>query len=265
MKRTAAVILLTLALCAAAAAQSAASKSKPSRSNKAAATGASKSTAAADDEVERLLDRYVQAQGGAGLLAVKTRIMRGGVDLSHSPVSGKFESYEKMPQKSLIVVNMPGGQFIEASDGGKRWIKSPWAVVSLAVAEDPLSNAGGLRGAGGFKWRSLFSSARVRGRAVVEGRETVVLAATPVGRGPVLMYFDAETGLLSKQEFVRPGGGKDEELQAVYIDSYATVDGLKAPALFRHVYPKFTMTFRVYEIKHNVIINDALFTDPNGK
>src|SRR5688500_173687 len=124
MKRTAAVILLTLALYAAAAAQSAASKSKPSRSNRAAAAGASKSTAAADDEVERLLDRYVQAQGGAGLLAVKTRIMRGGVDLSHAPLSGKFESYEKMPQKSLIVVNMPGGQFIEASDGGKRWIKS---------------------------------------------------------------------------------------------------------------------------------------------
>src|SRR5688572_16541332 len=107
MKRTAAVILLTLALCAAAAAQSAAPKSKPSRSNRAA--GASKSAAAADDEVERLLDRYVQAQGGAGLLAVKTRIMRGGVDLSLPHVSGKFESYEKMPQKSLIVVNMPGG------------------------------------------------------------------------------------------------------------------------------------------------------------
>lgn len=266
MKSTAAVLLMTLALCAAASAQSAASKPKPSRPNKAAASGGSKSmTAAADDEVERLLDRYVLAQGGVGLAAVKTRIMRGGVDLSLSPVSGKFESYEKMPKKSLIVVNMPGGQFIEASDGGKRWIKSPWSVVSLAVAEDPLSNAGGLRGAGGFKWRSLFSSARVKGRAVVDGRETVVLAATPVGRGPVLMYFDAETGLLSKQEFVRLGGGKDEELQAIYIDGYATVDGLKAPALFRHVYPKFTMTFRVYEIKHNVPIDDALFTDPNGK
>lgn len=99
----------------------------------------------------------------------------------------------------------------------------------------------------------------------MDGHETIVLAATPRGREPVVMYFDAETGLLRKQEFIHPSGVKHERLGEVYIDSYATVDGVKVPALFRYVYADFTMTFRIYEIKHNVPIDDTLFRDPNGK
>jgi hypothetical protein len=263
MKRTAAATLLTLALCAAAAAQTGAPSPKPARARKAAPAAPGKS-AAAEDEIERLFDRLMLAQGGMALLLVKSRVMRGNVEMSMSPAPASFESYEKMPGKSLVVIEGPGGQFIQASDGDKRWVKSPWAGVKAAgpATADPLS--GGSPGAEGFKWRSLFSSARLKGRAVVDGRETVVLAATPRGREPLVMYFDAETGLLRKQEFAYPGG-KEDKLGAVYIDSYATVDGVKVPALFRYVYPDFTMTFRVYEVKHNVAINDALFRDPNGK
>jgi hypothetical protein len=265
MKRIPAAILVMLSLCAYAAAQSVASKSTRPRAKRAAADTGSKSAATADDEVERLLDRNVLAQGGVALFLVKTRIMRGAAEMSTSDQPGTFESYEKMPKKSLIVINAPSGQFIQASDGGMRWVKSPWGGAATAgpVADDPSSRRA--PGANGFKWRSIFSSARLKGRAVVEGRETVVLAATPVGGEPVLMYFDAETALLRKQEFVRPGGGKDDELKAVYIDSYGTVDGLKVPSVFRHVYANFTITFRVYEVKHNVTIDDALFASPSGK
>lgn len=261
MKRTLATLLLTYTLCAApSAAQTAAPKPKTPRAKDAAAAGAQ--PAPAEDEVGRLLDRYVLALGGAGLPAVRTRIMRGGVDMSLSPLPGTFESYEKAPKKSLIVVNAPSGQFLHASDDGRTWVKTPFAGATAAgvVGGDLVRQAGGA-----FRWRNVFSSARVKGRAFVEGRETVVLAATPVGGGPLLMHFDAETGLLRKQEFVRVGGGKETDLRAIYIDSYATVDGLKAPALFRHVYPQFTMTFRVSEVKHNVPISDALFADPNGR
>jgi hypothetical protein len=100
---------------------------------------------------------------------------------------------------------------------------------------------------------------------VAGGRAAVAVAATPLGRDPVVMYFDAETGLLLKQEFVRPAGAKGDEMEAVYTDSYGTVDGVKVPALFRHVYRTYTMTFRVVEVKHNVPIDDALFADPNGR
>jgi hypothetical protein len=189
--------------------------------------------------------------------------MRGTVEISASPIPGSFEAYEKMPKKSLFVISGPAGQFIQASDGGRKWIKSPFAGVMAAgaVADDPLSG-----GSGAFKWRDLFSSARLKGRAMVDGHETVVLAATPRGGQPLVMYFDKQTGLLRKQEFAYPdAAGNGDKLGAVHIDSYATVDGVKVPALFRYVYPEMTMTFRVTVVKHNVPIDDALFKDPNGK
>ena len=265
MKRTAATILITLSLSAAAAAQTPASKAKPTRAKKASATVASAS--AADDEVERVFDRYFLASGGLAYAALRTRIMRGTVEISNSPVDASFEAYEKMPRRSLIVITGPGGQFIQASDSGRKWVKSPWGGVMSAPSaggEDVLSN-GGKGGSNGFKWRSHFSSVRLKGRAVVEGRETIVLAATPVGGQPSVMYFDAQTGLLRKQEYVNPGAPKGERPSTVYIDSYATVDGVKVPVLFRYVYPGMTMTFRATVVKHNVAIDDALFKDPNVK
>jgi hypothetical protein len=66
--------------------------------------------------------------------------------------------------------------------------------------------------------------------------------------------------------FVNPvAGSGGERLLGVYYDSYATVDGVKVPALFRQVYTSFTLTFMVTEVKHNVTISDALFRDPNAK
>ena len=98
--------------------------------------------------------------------------------------------------------------------------------------------------------------------------ELIVLAVTPKGNlgKPSLLYFDAKTYLLRKQEPDRAAGGWGENpLKAIYIDSYATVDGVRLPALFRIVTNDFTMTFRVTEVKHNVNIDERLFDSPEGK
>ena len=254
LKQTTAVLILLLFLVAAA----------PGQRLRARVKGDAQDSG---EEVERLLERYVLAQGGAALFKLKTRIMRGRVEVSDSPVPGTFESYEKAPDKELGIVNVPVGQFITGSDGVRHWQQSPWGaarVVGFAGSEDLLREAA--KGKGGFKWRNAFAASRLKGRAREDGREMIVLAATPRGGQPVLMYFDAETYLLRKQEPDRAAGSKDAEwLKAVYIDSYATVEGVKVPALFRLVTDQFTLTFRVTEVKHNVHIDDGLFRNPTGK
>lgn len=238
----------------------------PGQSRRAGAAGDAKAKDAGE-EVERLLERYVLAQGGMALLKVRTRIVRGRVEMSESPVPGSFESYEKGLDKELSIINAPVGQFISASDGGKSWQQVPWGAatsVGYSGGEDLLRDAS--KGKGDFKWRNAFTASRLKGRAKVDGREMIVLAATPKGGQPVLLYFDAETYLLRKQEPDRAAGSKDADLlKAIYIDSYATVDGVKMPALFRIVTKQFTLTFRVTEVKHNVHIDDALFRGPAGK
>lgn len=277
MKRTFAATLLILTSCASGYAQDARrveASSSPSRAKASAprlprvkeiTADESLKAGADDEEVERLFDRNLLAQGGVATFRIKTRITRGRVEMSESPNPGTFESYEKEPDKKIEVLNAPVGQFIDAADGGRRWEQSPWgAAVTLGGGEDE-SKGEGASGSRGLRWRKYFSSARIRGGAVLDGREMVVLAATPKGGRPVVMYFDAETWLLRKQEFSPPSPRQENEFKAVVIDRYSEVDGVKVPTVFRQIFTKYTLTFRIYEVKHNVPIDDALFRNPNGK
>ncbi|MFL6253656.1 MAG: LolA family protein [Pyrinomonadaceae bacterium] len=218
------------------------------------------------DEVEQLLDRYMLAQGGVALFKVKTRTVRGRIEMSDSPLTGTFEMYSKAPAKVMMVANTPLGQIIEVSNGGQRWMQTPWGEMKTAsgAGEEMLARAAS--GKGGFRWRNAFSAASLKGTAVIDGRKMIVLDATISGRARMLWYFDAETFLLRKLEFPAQAGAQEtERLCAVYYDSYATVDGVKVAALFRQVYTNFTLTFRVTDVKHDVLIEDALFETPNGK
>ncbi len=278
MKRTLAAALLILATFAAADAQDAgrvasnASYSKPSKSGASRSTRAKVSAPdkslkanAGDEEVERLFARNLLAQGGMATFKIKTRITRGRVEMSESPNPGTFESYEKAPDKKLEVLNAPVGQFIDAADGTRRWEQSPWGAAVTLVRGEEESGEGGGQGARGLTWRKYFSSARIRGRAVLDGREMVVLDATPRGDRPVVMYFDAETLLLRRQDYSPRTPRQENEFKAVVIDRYDAVDGVKVPTVFRQIFTKYTLTFRIYEVKHNVPIDDALFRNPNGR
>ena len=251
MKNSLAAVLILLSLASAAHGQNL--PATPAKS------------AEAFDKVDRLLEIWDLAQGGAALNKITTRVVRGRIEMSGSNLTGSFEKYLKKPGKSLMVANTPRGQFIEASDGKRWWIQTPWgAAASAGYGDVALSRPAA--GHGGPKWKEVFSAASLKGMGRIDGREMIVLAATLPGRPPMLWYFDATTGLLRKLEFdglVIGNGG--ERLLGVYYDSYATVDGVKVPALFRQVYQKFTLTFRVTEVKHNVQIDDALFATPAGK
>ena len=217
------------------------------------------------DAVDQLIERNERAEGGLAKLKIRSRIVRGRVEISTSPLPGTYESYEKAPGKKLEVINAPAGQFLQGADGARRWAKSPLdlsVTLSEGEGESLGADASGARAA---KWKRYFTNASIRGKAVVDGRETVVLAATPKGQKPVLLYFDAETWLLRKEEFTTHRPDDENPLKAVYVDGYASVDGVKLPTLYRQVYEKYTLTFRIYEVKHNVPIDDALFRDPNGK
>lgn len=271
MKRTLAVITLTLAAFNAAHAQDArraAASNTPARAKsgaKFAASDKSPKASAGDEEVERLLLRNVMALGGVAFAKIKTRIVRGRVEMSESPIPGTYELYEKLPGRKMEVLNAPIGQFIYTTDAGSRWGQSPLsAAFSLGRGEDK-ADGDGAPGSPAFNWRRFFSSARVGGRAVLDGREMVVLDATPKGGRPVVMYFDAETWLLRKQDFSPPAERQENEFKSVVIDRYDVVDGVKVPTIFRQIYTHFTLTFRIYEVKHNVPIDDHLFRDPNGK
>ena len=262
LQRTTAVFLILFALVRAAPGQSL----RAGAARGAQAKGSGAQAKEPFDEVENLLDHYMVALGGLALFKIRTRVVRGRVEMSESPVPGTYELYEKVPGKSMMVVNTPGGQFLSASDGDRRWLQTPWGSSRVVAAVGDVKLLEQAAKGKGFKWRNAFSSAKLKGRALVEGHETIVLAASARGGEPLLVYFDAETSLPRKVERVaRPVGEGADYVKAAYIDSYATVDGVKVPALIRQIYTTCTLTFRATEVRHNVPINDALFETPKGK
>src|ERR1044071_4565951 len=100
--------LFALAFCAAAYAQDsqrvAPARARSNAKSNAVRTPHVKTTPAVEDsqrsdadgdEVDRLLERNSLATGGPLASNIKSRITRGRVEMSESPVPGTFESYEK--------------------------------------------------------------------------------------------------------------------------------------------------------------------------
>src|SRR3954447_13298752 len=148
LKKTTTAFLLVCALVTAASGQ-----------DSRAARGAKAKAAEAEDAVERLLDRYMLAQGGVELFKLRTRVVRGRVEMSESPVPGTFEQYEKVPHMSIMVINLLGGQFLTGANGDRRWMQTPWGetrTVASVGSADLLRQAASGKG---FKWRNAFSSA----------------------------------------------------------------------------------------------------------
>lgn len=218
-----------------------------------------------DDVIDRVFDKYVEAQGGTlMLMGIKSRIMRGSVENSKAHVPGKFESYFKSPGKSLLLIDVPGtGQFIEAFDGRDGWFRTPYTGTSLMDDSSSEERKRSAPSHFAMSYRDLFSSIKYKGESKEMGREVYLIEATPVGRTPQLMYFDKRDGLLWRVDHL-PAGGNVNNLLSLHVEKYAKVDGVQLPIKFKQVYKEFTLTFNVYEVKHNVAIQDAMFDNPKA-
>lgn len=225
----------------------------------------SSKTAVPDAElVERIFVRHYDALGDPRAMAsLRTRIMRGYVNHSKSSQPGTIEYYAKFPNKTLAVLNIPGGvQFIEGFDGSDAWLQTPF---SSALVFDQSSSTFLDRDAEVRRKsvREMYASTKYKGRGEVDGRAVEKVEAVRAGYPPMLLYFEVGSGLLARADLtLRPSTGEKGVAVSVIIDRYAAVDGIKLPVAFRFAYPGHVMTYSLYEIKHNVPISDTLFDKP---
>lgn len=248
-----------------------AERAKPARAPQRAKAGrraaAASPAAETDAQVERIFQRFLEAQGGrAAMAAVKTRVMRGTATHSQSNLPGSLEYYSKAPDKTLTLVALPGGQqFIQAYDGRSDWMSNPLtgtvALNGALVIFDRGSDFGRMP-----KASEMYSSVAYKGTARVGGREAHVVAAVRRGEMMQMLYFDTSTGLLVRcavAVFDHVAQGKVQIV--VNYGDYAKVDGVMLPTTFEHVFPDYTLTFKIYEIKHNVHIDDSMFERPAAR
>jgi len=214
----------------------------------------------AGPSADQLLDKYVQALGGAAAVdKITSRTMQGTIQFGDK--SFPIDLYSKDPDKRISFTHMPEGDNITAFDGHEGWLgmvghpmrEMRGADIDGASIDADLHLATHLR--------RMFSKISTRGTEKVGDRDTYVAVGQREEKPPIQLYFDQQSGLLVR--LVRFGETPLGRLptQIDYSD-YRDADGVKVPFRWTLARANGQFTIQVNELKQNVPVDDAKFAKP---
>ncbi len=215
--------------------------------------------------VQEVLSKYVQAIGGrAANEKIKTRMIKGTVELAPMGIKGTVESYSSAPGKSYTKSNLQGiGEIVEGFDGTTAWSMNPLQGNRTKDGEELLQTKLINNFYREINLEKLYPKMEVKGTEKVGDKETYVVVATPNGLAPETFYFDVKSGLLVRADstLVSPEGKMPAK---TFYEDVREIDGVKMPYKVRVVLPQFEIVTNVTEIKHGVTIEDGKFIKPKA-
>ncbi|MEK6284445.1 MAG: caspase family protein [Acidobacteriota bacterium] len=216
--------------------------------------------------VDQILDRYLQAVGGkAAIEKATTRVAKGSyVQIQGTTnIAGSFENYAKAPNKvATIMESQQYGKVQQIFDGTVSWIKNVRGGA-YQISGEGLARV--KRESDFYRevnMRELYPTMKLIRKDKVGDRETYVIEAVPHEGTPDTIYFDAQSGLLVRLDGVIEAQKGKPAYTEIYFEDYREVDGLKLPFTMRQSGPGYNITIKLYEIKHNVPVDDAKFKKP---
>ena len=209
---------------------------------------------------EQLLDKYVQALGGAAAIdKIDSRVMKGTIDFGGKSLP--IDIYSKDPEKRISFTHLPDGDSVTAFNGHEGWLGTPGRPLREMHGSDldEASIDADLHLATHLK--AMFNQMRVRGMEKVGDHQAYVLVGQREAKPPIQLYFDQQSGLLVRM--VRFGetalGWLPTEID--YAD-YRDTDGVKIPYRWTLARPSGRFTIQVSDVKQNVPFDDANFVKP---
>jgi len=222
-------------------------------------------SAAEQDAIDQILQRYEQALGGRQAIDSLTSYkMEGSFQLAG--MNGHIAGWRKDPDKTLTVLEFDRfGTLKKGFDGETRWVQTPAGVVSDADAQEEVAEMEReteVFSAG--KIKSLFDTMRLDYNARLDGREVRVIEGKPFTGPAERLYFDVENGLLVRWDMARKQPKRGTIFVKVHLDDYKDVSGLKVPFKVRFSFESFSLMVMVEKLEHNVDIDDAIFRKPSA-
>jgi outer membrane lipoprotein-sorting protein len=215
---------------------------------------------------DEVLDTYVQALGGSERLAALTSFVATGTHLGFAEAEAvPVEIFARGPNQRTTVIHNLGGDTTTAYDGRAGWIAMPATDSPLPLR--PLTG-GELEGArldadlsfpAGIKqaldnWRGTFPT-------VIDDRDVLVIQGRSAGNSPVKLYFDDETGLLTRMVRYADTPVGPNPTQIDYAD-YREVAGVKMPFSWTMTWQSGRSAFELTDVQPNVSVDPAVFGRP---
>lgn len=221
--------------------------------------------APAAPSVEQVLDKYIQALGGAQRLAAVTSFIAVGTSVGYGPEGDKrpFEVFAKAPGQRTTITHTLDGDSTTVYDGRAGWIAAPHRPVPvLAIAGHELD---GLKLDADLSFPARIKEAlgqwRVGVLASIDDRDVHVVQGTGAGGAIATLYFDKASGLLVRQVRYAQSPVGRIPMQIDYAD-YRDVSGIKMPFRWTVIWLDGQDTVQLNEVRPNVPIDAARFTKP---
>jgi hypothetical protein len=115
-----------------------------------------------------------------------------------------------------------------------------------------------------LRLKANYKEVRLLGRVKVGFREAYLVEAKPMTGDSERFYFECNSGTLIRWDGVR-SSWRERALIEVYYDDWREVEGVKVPFRVTRSSPHFTITFSVEDVKHDVAVDDLVFTQHGGR
>jgi photosynthetic reaction center cytochrome c subunit len=217
---------------------------------------------------DQILDRYIQAIGGAERLAKLTSVAAKGNYQGYQDEKYPVDVFAKGGNQISTIIHTSAGDSTTTYDGSAGWIAGPATERPVSLLE---LTGGDLAGAklDAALWfptqiKSALTGWRAASSATIDGHDMQMIQGTGDGRYPVNLYFDSKSGLLAR--VVR----YDESpvgLNPTQIDfaDYREVGGVRMPYRVTATWLDGKSTTELSEIRPNVAIEAARFAKPAPK
>jgi hypothetical protein len=219
--------------------------------------------------VDQVLDRYLQAIGGAQSVGRMTSFVATGKSVGYRGFGGggAVELAAQAPDKRATHISFPEypdrGVSVRTYDGRTGWIATPLAVV-------PKYELGGSERDGARLDAMLVFPARIKQSLTnlrvglpqtIDDKDVTVIQGDGPNGTLATLYFDDKTGLLVRM--VRHGRSPIGRVptQVDYSD-YRDVGGIKFPYRWTFAWLDGRDQFDFSEVKLNVQIDPATFGEP---
>lgn len=215
---------------------------------------------ASGPSADQLLDKYLQAVGGAAAVEkITSRVMTGAITFGDRNVP--IDIFSKDPGRRISFTHTPDGDSVTAFDGHEGWLGFPGrparemsgSEIDAAAMDADLHFAAHLKG--------MLSEAQVRGAEKIGDHDTYLVIGRREGKPPLRLYFDEKSGLLVR--LVRYGETPLGRMPTqIDYEDYRESGGVKIPFRWTLARPNGRFTIQVSEVKENAPVDDAKFVKP---
>ena len=218
-------------------------------------------------EAEQVLDKYLQAIGGAQKAAALTSIAAKGTFQTYGiPTKYALDLFAKAPaQRTVVVHKLADGELIDTFDGREAWIVQPAQLTPVPLLERTGGEIDGAKLTAALSFpgqiKKLLTQWRVGPPAVIDDRDLTMVQGTINSKFPVNLYFDDESGLLARTVTYADSPVGLAPMQVDYAD-YREVAGVKVPYKMIVTWLDGRSTIQLTEVQPNVAIDASKFARP---